>query len=154
MSSIQRLRRRQIDGFQFRRQFPIGPYFADFFCVHARLAIEVDGESHRGRERRDRLRDSFFRRRGIAVLRFTNQQIDEHPERVLDAIRAALRAFSPLMQRCRQAGGESARRSHPVARRILFSNLLRSGRPGQKRLEQKVRSDYHPLRARGARRSL
>jgi very-short-patch-repair endonuclease len=29
------LRRRQIDGFQFRRQFPIGPYFADFFCVHA-----------------------------------------------------------------------------------------------------------------------
>jgi len=92
------LRRRQIDSFQFRRQFPIGPYFADFFCVPARLAIEVDGESHRGRERRDRLRDSFFRRRGIAVLRFTNQQIDEHPQRVLDAIRAALRAFSPLTQ--------------------------------------------------------
>jgi very-short-patch-repair endonuclease len=82
----------------FRRQFPIGPYFADFFCVHARLAIEVDGESHRGRERRDRLRDSFFRRRGIAVLRFTNKQVDEYPQRVLDAIRAALRGFSPLTQ--------------------------------------------------------
>ena len=37
-----------------------------------RLAIEVDAPSHAERQRRDRLRDSFFRRRGIAVLRFTN----------------------------------------------------------------------------------
>lgn len=92
------LRRRQIDAFQFRRQYPVGPYFADFFCVHARLAVEVDGESHRGRERRDRLRDTFFRRRGITVLRFTNDQVEEDTVRVIDAIRAALRASSPLTQ--------------------------------------------------------
>lgn len=92
------LRKRQIDGFQFRRQFPIGPYFADFFCVTARLAVEVDGESHRGRERRDRLRDTFFRRRGIAVLRFSNDHVEERSQRVIDTIRAALRAASPLTQ--------------------------------------------------------
>jgi very-short-patch-repair endonuclease len=62
-----RLRRRQVDGFQFRRQFPVGHYFADFFCVKAKLAIEVDGPSHAARQRRDRFRDSFFRRQGIAV---------------------------------------------------------------------------------------
>ena len=92
------LRKRRIDGFQFRRQYPVGPYFADFFCVHARVAVEVDGDSHRGRERRDRLRDTFFRRRGIAVLRFTNDQVEEHAQHVIATIRAALRSSSPLTQ--------------------------------------------------------
>lgn len=92
------LRRRQIDGFQFRRQYPVGPYFADFFCVRARLAVEVDGKSHRGRERRDRVRDTFFRRRGIAVVRFTNDQVEAHTQGVIDTIRDALRSSSPLTQ--------------------------------------------------------
>jgi hypothetical protein len=34
----QHLRRRQLDGHCFRRQRPVGPYFADFFCVAAKLA--------------------------------------------------------------------------------------------------------------------
>src|SRR5262252_1307911 len=91
-----RLRRRQLDGFQFRRQFPVGHYFADFFCVKVRLAIEVDGPSHAERQRRDRFRDSFFHRRGIAVLRFSNQQVLEETHAVLELIRAALDACSPL----------------------------------------------------------
>jgi len=90
------LRRRQVDGFQFRRQFPVGHYFADFFCVKAKLAIEVDGPSHAARQRRDRFRDSFFRRQGIAVLRFTNQQVIEHTSSVLELIRDVLHGSSPL----------------------------------------------------------
>ena len=38
-----RLRRRQLNGFKFRRQHPIGPFFVDFFCPEARLVIEIDG---------------------------------------------------------------------------------------------------------------
>ncbi|HPG88496.1 MAG TPA: DUF559 domain-containing protein [Hyphomicrobium sp.] len=41
-----RLRNRQIDGFKFVRQEPIGPYFADFVCREIKLIIEVDGETH------------------------------------------------------------------------------------------------------------
>jgi len=84
------LRRRQIDGFPFRRQFPVGPYFADFFCIRARLAVEIDGAFHVGRSRSDRLRDTFFRGRGIRVLRIADTVVMNHPERALDMIRAAL----------------------------------------------------------------
>jgi very-short-patch-repair endonuclease len=92
------LRRRQVDGFGFRRQFPIGPYFADFFCPAARLAIELDGGSHVGRERKDRLRDTFFRRRAIIVLRIPNLVVLHQPDLVIDLIKDALRPGSPLTQ--------------------------------------------------------
>ena len=42
----QHIRGRRLDGIRFRRQHPIGPYILDFFCEDARLAVEVDGESH------------------------------------------------------------------------------------------------------------
>ena len=38
-----RLRRKQLDGFRFRRQQPIGPFIVDFFCPAAKLVVEVDG---------------------------------------------------------------------------------------------------------------
>ncbi len=85
-----RVRRRQLDG------FPVGPYFADLFCPAAKLAIELDGDSHAGRERRDRIRDTYFSRRGIAVLRLPNQLLLEQPATALELIRVALRACSPL----------------------------------------------------------
>ena len=44
------LRGRQLRGLRFRRQHPIEPYVVDFYCAAARLAIELDGESHDGRE--------------------------------------------------------------------------------------------------------
>ena len=95
----QHLRRRQLDGLRFRRQRPIGPYFADFYCVAARLAVEIDGASHAGRERRDRLRDTFFRKRGIRVLRVTNEDALLRPASVLQQIRALLQGNSPLAKR-------------------------------------------------------
>src|SRR5262249_58176202 len=86
----QLLRRRQVDGFRFRRQFPVGPYFADFFCPAARLAVELDGDSHVGRERKDRLRDTFFRRRGIIVLRLPNRYVLDHQSLVMYVTAGAL----------------------------------------------------------------
>ena len=92
----QLLRRRQVNGLRFRRQFPVGPYFADFFCPAARFALELDGDSHVGRERKDRLRDTFFRRRGIIVLRIPNRLVLDQPDLVIYLIRDALRPGSPL----------------------------------------------------------
>jgi very-short-patch-repair endonuclease len=40
------LRRKQLSGVRFRRQQPIGPYIADFFCSSAKLVIELDGDQH------------------------------------------------------------------------------------------------------------
>jgi len=40
------LKTRQLDGWKFRRQHPIGPYFVDFCCPAARLIVEVNGPAH------------------------------------------------------------------------------------------------------------
>jgi very-short-patch-repair endonuclease len=40
------LRAKRFSGFKFRRQHPIGPYFADFCCVARLLVIEIDGSQH------------------------------------------------------------------------------------------------------------
>jgi very-short-patch-repair endonuclease len=41
-----RLQGRQLSGFFFRKQHPVGPYIADFACVKSRVLIEIDGETH------------------------------------------------------------------------------------------------------------
>jgi very-short-patch-repair endonuclease len=46
----QALRNRQLDGAFFRRQYPVGPYIVDFICTKSSLVIEIDGDTHAGRE--------------------------------------------------------------------------------------------------------
>ena len=88
-----RLKGRQRDGWQFRRQHPVGHYIADFACVRAKLVLEVDGATHAEDHeiRRDRLRDSKLAQLGWTVLRVTNLDVYENLEGVLNAIDDALR---------------------------------------------------------------
>ena len=67
----QALRGRKFEGMRFRRQQPIGPYVADFYCGACRLVIEVDGQSHHCDDRfeRDEVRDRWMTERGFGVLR-------------------------------------------------------------------------------------
>ena len=61
----------------FRRQHPIGPYVLDFFCIRARLCVEVDGTSHGfgDRPQADARRDAYLRSLGIAVVRCAASEI-------------------------------------------------------------------------------
>src|SRR5690606_30951596 len=61
-------------GFHFRRQVPIGRYYADFACHHPRLVIEVDGLTHTSPEY-DAARDTFMRSQGYRVLRVSNDNV-------------------------------------------------------------------------------
>jgi very-short-patch-repair endonuclease len=83
-----RLRGRQVGGFKFRRQFPIGPYFADFACLSARLIVEVDGEGHE--QGADERKTAFLTARGFRVLRIPAQEVDESIEDVMDHVYYAL----------------------------------------------------------------
>lgn len=67
------LQRRQVEGFRFRRQCPIGPYIAVFACLEANLLLEVDGGQHVDAVV-DVRRDIFLRREGFHVLRFWNNE--------------------------------------------------------------------------------
>ncbi|HUV32067.1 MAG TPA: endonuclease domain-containing protein [Devosiaceae bacterium] len=79
-------------GFHFRKQAPVGPYVADFACHHARLIVEVDGETHAGSraELRDRRRDAYLRAQGYRVLRFSNAEVLNEPHGVMDTLSDAL----------------------------------------------------------------
>ena len=65
------LKGRRLEGLHFRKQHPIGPYVLDFYCDEARLAVEVDGETHDfgDRPRLDAVRDHWMAQRGIRTLR-------------------------------------------------------------------------------------
>ena len=88
----ERLKKKSLDGFRFRRQHPIGPYIADFFCNEAALVVEVDGGIHQEQDQteKDRLRDIAMKQHRISVLRFTNREIETDIENVIGRIRAAL----------------------------------------------------------------
>ena len=83
------VRNRQLNGLCFRRQQAIGPYIVDFYCSAARLVVEIDGESHDGREEEDAKRMRYLKRRGLRLLRLTNDEVVSDREAVADAILAA-----------------------------------------------------------------
>ncbi len=56
-------------GLRFRRQVRVGTYFLDFYCAKAALCVEVDGEQHAERARKDAARDVFLAERWIETLR-------------------------------------------------------------------------------------
>ena len=82
----------RLGGFKFRRQAVIGDHIVDFYCAEVALVIEIDGATHE--ERRDALRDAVLAARGLAVMRFPNQQVSDDIEAVLGVILAAARERS------------------------------------------------------------
>lgn len=81
-------RNRQLLGFKFRRQHQFGDYVADFYCHEAQLVIECDGPVHQPNEQwhHDQNRDEYMIEQGLRVLRFTNEQILNDPEKVLNEV--------------------------------------------------------------------
>lgn len=81
-------------GVKFRRQFPIGKYVLDFYCHEAKLNVEVDGAEHYSDEgtRNDEERDSDLERQGIKVLRYSNSEVMEQTDALVDDILEVVRA--------------------------------------------------------------
>jgi very-short-patch-repair endonuclease len=92
----QRLRGEQLSGFAFRRQYPIGPFIVDFYCPSARLIVELDGDVHGDRADYDAQRSRWIEEhRRCRVLRFTNDEVLDAMDAVLETIYAALRERGP-----------------------------------------------------------
>jgi very-short-patch-repair endonuclease len=76
----------------FRRQTPIGPYFADFVNHSLRLVVELDGDQH-GQSvglRHDARRTAYLSNQGYAVLRFWNHEVAENLDGVVETILATV----------------------------------------------------------------
>src|SRR5215218_3882887 len=68
------LSRRQLEGFKFSRQMPVGPYICDFLCRDRQLVVEVDGGQH-AESRRDAGRTAYLEGEGYKVIRFWNDDV-------------------------------------------------------------------------------
>ena len=89
------LRNKQLDGYKFRRQQPIGPYIADFACLSRKLLIEVDGSQDAERYSYDEKRDNLLQEKGYRILRFWNNEVFEHCLGVLEQVYEALTSPPP-----------------------------------------------------------
>ncbi|MEO6435149.1 MAG: DUF559 domain-containing protein [Tepidisphaeraceae bacterium] len=80
--------RQRLPDSKWRRQMPVGPYFADFACFASRLIIELDGGQHSPET--DAARTRFIERQGYRVLRFWNNDVRDNLYVVVETIAAAL----------------------------------------------------------------
>ena len=84
------LRSKQLCGLKFRRQHPIGPFFADFACVKHRIIIELDGGYHDEIQEADIKRQEYLKSQGWRVVRFENEVVLDDVDRIAQAIAAEL----------------------------------------------------------------
>ena len=91
----QKLRNRQLEGFKFRRQQPVGSYILDFVNFEKRIVIEVDGGQHAILKDEDKKRDAWLNAEGFEVMRFWNNEVFENSDGVLQVIRTKLITPSP-----------------------------------------------------------
>ena len=96
------LRDRRFQGLKFRRQRPIGPYFADFACIEIGLVIEVDGGQHGEQVEYDVRRAAVMKENGFQTLRFWNHEVLGQTEAVLEKILATAAALTPALSRKRE----------------------------------------------------
>jgi very-short-patch-repair endonuclease len=93
-----KLKNRQVFNARFRRQHPIGIFIVDFYCHEFKLAIEIDGEIHLEKEviDYDDGRTHDIEKLGVRILRFTNDQVYNNIDVVLQEIRQVISSWNPL----------------------------------------------------------
>ncbi len=81
----------------FRKQVPFGPYILDFFCLSAKVVIELNGDQHFEEEAKeyDTARDEYLRSHEITVLRFRNREVKTNLDGVLQVIWEACKRPRP-----------------------------------------------------------
>jgi very-short-patch-repair endonuclease len=93
------LRAERFDNVKFRRQKVSGNCIADFAANDPKLVVEIDGDTHAGREEYDAQRTQHLESKGYTVIRFTNSDVMANMDGVSSRLReliSELRASSPL----------------------------------------------------------
>jgi len=120
----QRVRANRLDGFHFRRQQIIDGFIVDFYCHAAGLVVEIDGSIHDEQIKYDAERERVLRSRGLRILRFRNEEVEQELESVVERIRAACRVaeddLTPRPLPCQGRGsppmGQSSRKQVSLPR--------------------------------------
>lgn len=89
------LRNRQLAGWKFRRQVPIGRYIVDFVCFEKRLIVEIDGGRHQQQADHDDKRTRWLASEGFRVIRFWNNEVLGETAAVQQAVPTELEGEHP-----------------------------------------------------------
>ena len=81
------LQKKQFLGLTFNRQITIGPYIVDFFCAKAKVAIEVDGESHEGKEEYDAERDRYLQGLGLTMIHVNAMDVNLRLDTIIKTLK-------------------------------------------------------------------
>ena len=87
----QRLKGRQLCGYDFDRQRPLGLRIVDFYCKELQLAIDADGSIHNHAKEKDDLRQREIEAQGVTLLRFWNYDLKTNMVGVLAQITTWIR---------------------------------------------------------------
>ncbi|MGG9964763.1 DUF559 domain-containing protein [Ferruginibacter sp. SUN106] len=100
-------------GVKFRRQHPMLFYVADFYCHQIKLVIEIDGAVHNKEDVKinDVIRQKEIEALGITVIRFTNSQVKNSIEKVVETISKNITALQSIRDQSSPlgAGGQELR---------------------------------------------
>ena len=114
----QAIKKNQVNGVKFRRQYCIGYYIVDFISLTYKLIIEVDGGQHLEKADYDIVRTEYLTALGYKVIRFWNNEIFEELDSVLESINNAIISLPPTLTlpRVRGRGQEESVFSNPLPR--------------------------------------
>ena len=85
----ERLNKSQL-GVRFKAQHPVDIFIVDFYCHKYKLVIEVDGEIHLSQKEYDEGRTAELERFDLTVIRFTNEEVMNDVDKVIEEIRKYL----------------------------------------------------------------
>ena len=84
-------------GFYFRKQYPLGPYFLDFYCTESKVCVEVDGAQHEFSVEHDARRDQWLSENGVLTLRFAADSVMLDLPSILWKIEEACKVPTPTL---------------------------------------------------------
>ena len=84
------LRNRRLNGWKFRRQFPVGKYIVDFVCQELKLIIEIDGGQHADQITYDLERTRILNSKRYQVVRYWNNEVLGNTTSVLESLTLTL----------------------------------------------------------------
>ena len=108
--------RRQLFGYKFLRQKPLGKYIVDFYCPKLLLAIEIDGDTHDYENNYDKERTKELEKLGIVITRYTNLDVMRNIDGVYEDLCNKIRECEKVIEthpRPPLSGRENTRHSIP-----------------------------------------
>ncbi|PIR74816.1 MAG: DNA (cytosine-5-)-methyltransferase [Candidatus Magasanikbacteria bacterium CG10_big_fil_rev_8_21_14_0_10_47_10] len=88
----QEIRKKKL-GIRFRRQCSVGPFVVDFCSYEMNLVIEVDGPIHEYQQEYDERREHYILRNGYKIVRYTNEEVLFHRDKVLEALKRIIGVY-------------------------------------------------------------